>query len=271
MNEITIEAGRVQGQYWRDLWRYRELLCFLAWRDILVRYKQTLIGVAWSVIRPLLTMIVLTFIFGRLAKMPSGGVPYPIFVFCGMLPWQFFSAAFTESGNSLVLKSGMISKVYFPRLLIPLGSVITSFIDFIISAILLIVIMFYYGFVPSQFILILPFFVMMAFFAAIGVGFWVSALMVKYRDFRFIVPFLVQFGLYLSPVGFSSKMISSGWNLLYSVNPMVGIINGFRWSILGTEKMDWISMIISASGIILMTISGFMYFRSNERKFADVI
>lgn len=271
MNDIIIVAGRVQDQYWRDLWRYRELLYFLAWRDILVRYKQTLIGVAWAVIRPLLTMVVLTFIFGRLAKMPSGGVPYPIFVFCGMLPWQFFSAAFTESGNSLVSNSGMISKVYFPRLVIPLGSVITSFIDFIISALLLIMIMIYYDFRPSISIIVLPLFVIMAFFAAIGVGFWVSALMVKYRDFRFIVPFIVQFGLYVSPVGFSSHMVSSGWHLLYSVNPMVGIIDGFRWSILGTESIDWISMLISIAGILLTTISGFLYFRSTERTFADVI
>lgn len=271
MNVINIEAGKAQGQYWRDLWRYRELLYFLAWRDILVRYKQTLIGIAWAVIRPIITMCVLTFIFGKLAKMTSGGAPYPIFVFCGMLPWQFFSAAFTESGNSLVSNSGMISKVYFPRLVIPLGSVITSLVDFIISAILLMIMMVYYGLKPSASILTLPVFVILAFGAAIGVGLWVSALSVKYRDFRFIVPFIVQFGLYVSPVGFSSNVVSRNWHLLYSINPMVGVIDGFRWSILGNETMEWFSLLISVMGILIIVISGFCYFRSTERTFADVI
>lgn len=271
MNEIVIEAGFVQGQYWRDLWRYRELLYFLAWRDILVRYKQTLIGIAWAVIRPVITMFVLTFVFGKLAKMPSGGVPYPIFVFCGMLPWQFFSTAFTESGNSLVSNSGMISKVFFPRLVIPLSSVITSLIDFLISALLLVMLMSYYSYNPSNHILFLPLFIVMVFFAAFGVGLWISALMVKFRDFRFIIPFIVQFGLYLSPVGFSSRMVSNSWHTLYSINPMVGVIDGFRWSIIGSEKIDWISLLISILGITLIVISGFYYFRKAERTFADVI
>lgn len=272
MNEIIIiESGRYERQYWSDLWRYRELLYFLAWRDILVRYKQTMIGITWAVIRPLLTMLVLTFIFGQLAKMPSGGVPYPIFVFCGMLPWQFFSTAFTESGNSLVSNSGMISKVYFPRLIIPLGSVITSLIDLLISSFLLMLMMIFYGFKPGSSILMLPFFIILAFASAIGVGIWVSALMVKYRDFRFIIPFIVQFGLYVSPVGFSSHVIPRFWHDFYSLNPMVGIINGFRWSILGSADMDWISLLISSMVIISIICSGFFYFRSTERTFADVI
>ena len=233
MNEITIEAGRGERQYWRDLWRYRELFYFLAWRDILVRYKQTVIGVAWAVIRPMLTMLVLSFIFGKLAKMDSGGVPYPILVFCGMLPWQFFATAFSESGNSLVSNAGMISKVYFPRLVVPVSSVITSFVDFLISAVLLALMMVYYGYVPGPGIFFLPLFIVLAFATAFGAGLWISALMVRYRDFRYIVPFVVQFGLYISPVGFSSNVVPPEWRMLYSMNPMVGVIDGFRWAILG--------------------------------------
>jgi lipopolysaccharide transport system permease protein len=226
MSEITIEPGKSERQYWRDLWRYRELLYFLAWRDILVRYKQTVIGVAWAVIRPVLTMLVLTFIFGKLAKMPSGGVPYPILVFCGMLPWQFFATAFAESGNSLVSNAGMISKVYFPRLVVPISSVITSFVDFLISAVLMGLMMIYYGYMPGASILMLPVFVALAFATAFGAGLWISALMVRYRDFRFIVPFIVQFGLYVSPVGFSSNVVPEQWRLIYSLNPMVGVSTG---------------------------------------------
>jgi lipopolysaccharide transport system permease protein len=268
---MTIEAGRTERQYWLDLWRYRELFYFLAWRDILVRYKQTVVGVAWAVIRPLLTMLVLTFIFGKLAKMGSGGVPYPILVFCGMLPWQFFATAFAESGNSLVSNSGMISKVYFPRMVVPASSVITSFVDFLISAILMGLMMVYYGYVPGASILMLPFFVMLAFGTAFGAGLWISALMVRYRDFRFIVPFIVQFGLYVSPVGFSSSVVPKEWRWLYSLNPMVGVIDGFRWTILGERNLYWPGLGISVVAVILVIISGIWYFRRTERTFADVI
>lgn len=271
MNEITIEAGRGERQYWRDLWRYRELFYFLAWRDILVRYKQTVIGIAWAVIRPLLTMLVLTFIFGNLAKMDSGGVPYPILVFCGMLPWQFFATAFAESGNSLVSNAGMISKVYFPRLVVPVSSVITSFVDFLISAVIMALMMVYYGYMPGQSILLLPLFVILAFATAFGAGLWVSALMVRYRDFRYIVPFVVQFGLYVSPVGFSSGVVPEKWRLLYSINPMVGVIDGFRWSILGETNIYWPGFGLSVAGVLLIIVTGVWYFRKTERTFADVI
>ncbi len=216
-DELVIEAGRTERQYWRDLWKYRELFYFLAWRDLLIRYKQTVVGVAWSLIRPFLTMIVLTVVFGKFGKMPSGGVPYPILVFCGLLPWQFFSTALSESGNSLVSNANLITKVYFPRLVIPASSVITSFVDFIISAAFLVLLMIWYQFAPSPNILFLPLFVLLAFAASLGVGLWIAALMVEYRDFRFIVPFIVQFGLYISPVGFYSSVVPEKWRLIYSL------------------------------------------------------
>lgn len=271
MNEITIEAGRGERQYWRDLWRYRELFYFLAWRDILVRYKQTVIGISWAVIRPLLTMLVLSFVFSILAKMPSGGVPYPILVFSGLLPWQFFATAFAESGNSLVSNSGMISKVYFPRLVVPVSSVITSFVDFLISAVIMVLIMLYYGFMPGSSIVVLPLFVVLAFATAFGSGLWVSALMVRYRDFRYIVPFVVQFGLYISPVAFKSDVVPEKWRLLYSMNPMVGVIDGFRWALLGEKNIYWPGFYISVGAVALIIISGIWYFRRTERTFADVI
>lgn len=271
MNEIIIEAGRGERQYWRDLWRYRELFYFLAWRDILVRYKQTVIGIAWAVIRPLLTMLVLSFIFGKLAKMDSGGVPYPILVFCGMLPWQFFATAFSESGNSLVSNAGMISKVYFPRLVVPVSSVITSFVDFLISAVLLALMMVYYGYAPGPSIFFLPLFIALAFATAFGAGLWISALMVRYRDFRYIVPFVVQFGLYISPVGFNSNVVPPEWRMLYAMNPMVGVIDGFRWAILGDSSIYWPEFWISSALVALIIVSGIYYFRRTERTFADVI
>ena len=271
MNEITIEARGAERQYWKDLWRYRELFYFLAWRDILVRYKQTVVGVAWAVIRPLLTMVALTFVFGKLAKMPSGGVPYPILVFCGMLPWQFFAAAFAESGNSLVSNAGMITKVYFPRLVVPVSSVITSFVDFLISAVLMALMMVYFGYVPGPSLLILPAFILLAFATAFGAGLWVSALMVRYRDFRYIIPFVVQFGLYVSPVGFRSSVVPEEWRMLYSLNPMVGVIDGFRWAILGDANIYWPGLWISVAGVALMIVSGIWYFRKTEKTFADVI
>jgi len=272
MGRLIIEAGRSEGQYWRDLWRYRELFHFLAWRDLLVRYKQTVVGVAWSLIRPLLLMLILTFVFGKLGKFPSAGVPYPLMAFCGMLPWQFFSNALTESGNSLVSNSNLISKVYFPRLVIPASSVITSFVDFAITGIFLVILMFWYKFVPPINILFLPLFLIMAFAASFGVGLWIAALMVEYRDFRIIVPFIVQFGIYISPVPYPSSFVPQEYRLLYSLNPIVGVIDGFRWSILGGENVIyWPGLAVSIVAVIFLLVTGIGYFRKTERTFADVI
>lgn len=269
---LLIDAGGIEQQYWRDLWRYRELFFFLAWRDLLVRYKQTVVGVSWSIIRPLLTMLILTVVFGKLSKMPSGGSPYPLLVLCGMLPWNFFSTAISDSGNSMVANSGLISKIYFPRLIIAVSSVITSFVDFLISALLMIGLMFWYRFVPPVYALLLPLFTLLALSASVGIGLWIAALMVKYRDFRFIVPFIVQFGLYLSPVGFKSSIVPDRFRLLYSLNPMVGIIDGFRWSLLGAQNGLYLpALAISIIEVAAILISGVLYFRRTERDFADVI
>lgn len=270
--DLIIEPGKANVEYWRDLWRYRELFAFLAWRDILVRYKQTVIGIVWAFIRPVLTMIVFTIIFGKLAGMPSGGVPYPVLVFAAMLPWQFFASALTESSNSLIGNAGMISKIYFPRLIIPSSTVVVCLVDFIISFIILLLLMIIYKFTPDWRMLLLPLFLIMAFLTALGAGLWFTALNVKYRDFRYIVPFVVQFGLYISPVGFSSNVIPEKWRLLYSLNPMVGVIDGFRWSILGGgAKLYWPGFILSLGLILLIFFSGIWYFRKTERTFADVI
>jgi lipopolysaccharide transport system permease protein len=269
---LIIEAGRTERHYWKDLWRYRELFYFLAWRDILVRYKQTVIGLAWSLLRPFLTMLIFTLVFGKLAKLPSGNVPYPILVFAALLPWQFFANAFSEAGNSLINNSNMISKVYFPRLVVPASAVIVSFIDFLISGLILIGLMVWYGYFPDWHILLLPIFILIAFAAAMGAGLWMSALNVKYRDFRYIIPFVVQFGLYISPVGFSSSTVPDEWRLLYSINPMVGVIDGFRWAILGGEaQLYWHGFVLSMGLVTVMLITGIIYFRKTERRFADLI
>jgi lipopolysaccharide transport system permease protein len=270
-NQLLIEAGRTEQQYWRDLWRYRELFYFLAWRDLLVRYKQTVVGVSWSLIRPLLTMVVLTFVFGKLGKMPSGGVPYPLLVFCGMLPWAFFSTAISESGTSLVANSNLISKIYFPRLIIIVSSVITSFVDFLISGAFMIILMGWYRYVPPAACLLLPFFILLAFGASFGISLWIAALMVEYRDFRFIVAYIVQFGLYISPVGFQSSVVPDRYRLFYSLNPMVGIIDGFRWCLLRTQNNYWPGITIAVIDVIVLVVSGIWYFRRTERTFADVI
>ncbi len=271
--DLIIEPTRGFQNYWRDLWRYRELFLFMAWRDILVRYKQTIIGIAWSVIRPLLTMIVFTVIFGRLAQFPTEGeAPYPILVFAAMLPWQMFANALSESSNSLIVNSNMLSKVYFPRLVMPTSAVVVSLVDFMISFCLLVLIMFWYGFMPGIRFFTLPLFLGLATVTALGFGFWLSALNVKYRDFRYIVPFMVQFGLYVSPVGFSSGVIPEQWRLLYSLNPMVGVIDGFRWAILGGDSSLYLpGFLISIALSILVFVSGLVYFRRMERTFADVV
>ena len=269
---LILEAGRSEKHYWRDLWRYRELFFFLAWRDILVRYKQTVIGLAWALLRPFLTMLVFTLVFSKLAKLPSDGVPYPIMVFAALLPWQFFSNAFSSAGDSLISNASMISKVYFPRLVIPVSAVIVSFLDFLISGIILVGLMLWYGFMPSWHILTLPLFVFVAFAMAMGAGLWVAALNVKYRDFRYIVPFVVQFGLYVSPVGFSSTIVPEQWRLLYSINPMVGVIDGFRWAILGgNTQFYWPGFLLSLGLVTVILITGIFYFRKTERGFADLI
>lgn len=270
--EIIIEAGRTERQYWEDLWRYRELFYFLAWRDILVRYKQTAIGIAWALVRPFLTMVVFSIVFGKLAKLPSDGVPYPILVFSGMLPWQFFSTAMSSCSDSLISSQNLISKVYFPRLIIPASAVIVSLVDFLISGFILLGLMTWYSYVPSWKILLIPLFTAIAFGAAMGVGLWLATLNVEYRDFRYIVPFLVQFGLYISPVGFSSSIVPEQWRLVYSLNPMVGVIDGFRWCILGgNTSLHWAGFMTSIVLVIVLLVSGTLYFRKMERTFADVI
>jgi lipopolysaccharide transport system permease protein len=269
---LVIEAGRTEKQYWKDLWHYRELFYFLAWRDILVRYKQTVIGLAWALIRPFLTMVVFTVVFGQLAKLPSQGAPYPILVFSAMLPWQFFSNALSECSNSLISNANLISKVYFPRLVVPTSAVVVSFVDFLVSGMILLGLMAWYNFVPSWRILTLPLFIAIAFAASMGAGLWLASLNVKYRDFRYIVPFIVQFGLYISPVGFSSSIVPEKWRLLYSLNPIVGVIDGFRWAILGGEaKLYLPGFILSLGLVLLMFVTGIWYFRKMERTFADVI
>ena len=272
-NYLIIEANRIERQYWKDIWRYRELFYFLAWRDILVRYKQTAIGIAWALIRPFLTMIVFTVVFGNIAKLPSeGDAPYPILVFSAMLPWQFFANALSECSDSLLSNSNLISKVYFPRLIVPASAVIVSFVDFLISGLILLALMVWYDFVPSWRILTLPLFIFIAFAAAIGGGLWLAALNVQYRDFRYIVPFIVQFGLYISPVGFSSTIVPAKWRFLYSLNPMVGVIDGFRWAILGGDtNLYWSGFLLSIAIVAGLVISGIWYFRKMERTFADII
>jgi lipopolysaccharide transport system permease protein len=269
--ELILEAGRSSRHYWGDLWRYRELLGFLAWRDIKVRYKQTVLGVLWALIQPAVTLAVFSFIFGKLAGMPSGSVPYPLMVLAGLLPWQLFSAAFSNASGSLVSNTHLISKVYFPRLIVPLSSVAVALIDFCIVLVLLAALCLWWQFVPDWRIIFLPLFVVLTLVTAIGTGLWLTALTVKYRDFRFVVPFLLQVGLFLSPVGFSTTNLPT-WRQLYSLNPMVGAIDGFRWCILrGEPALDPLNLGISVvmSGLLLFT--GLWYFRRMERGFADII
>jgi lipopolysaccharide transport system permease protein len=271
--ETILEPNRIEKNYWRDLWRYRELFQVLAWRDVSVRYKQTIIGVAWAVIRPLLTMLVFTVVFGRLAKLPSeANAPYALMVMAGLLPWTFFSTALSDASNSLVANANLISKVYFPRLIVPTASIVVAFIDFAISFVILIAMMIWYQFIPGWQIILLPGFVLIAFLASLGPALWISALNVKYRDFRYVIPFIAQFGLYISPVGFSSNVIPEKWRLLYSLNPMVGVIDGFRWCILGGESnVHWAGFGLSFLVITVFLWFGVRRFRNMEKAFADLI
>lgn len=270
--DIVIRRGRGIERYWRDLWKYRELFYFLAWRDVLVRYKQTLIGIAWSVIRPLLTMVVFTVVFGKLAKLPSGDSPYPVLVFAAMLPWHFFANSVSESSDSLIENANLLTKVYFPRLIVPTSKVIVSLVDFAISFLILAILMGWYGIIPGWRVVAVPFFFFLAMLAALGFGFLLAALNVKYRDFRYVVPFMVQFGLYISPVGFSSSVVPEAWRFWYSLNPMVGVIDGFRWALLGENVQFYVpGFVLSVIITSLIFLLGMFYFRYTERSLADVI
>ena len=270
---LIIEPGMAERHYWRDLWRYRELFFVLAWRDVAVRYKQTIIGLAWALIQPLATMVVFTVIFGHIANLPTDGdAPYALMVYAGMLPWQLFSTALTGASGSLIGNANLISKVYFPRLIVPTAAVVVSFVDFLISFVILLGLMLWYRFLPSWQLLTLPIFVVMAFLASLGPGLWITALNVKYRDFRYIIPFIVQFGLYVSPVGFSSSVVPEEWRLLYSLNPVVGVIDGFRWAILGGDSQIFLpGFVLSWAVIAAFLWLGIRQFRKMEKSFADLI
>ena len=270
MTEVILEPGRVDRNYWRDLWRYRELFQVLAWRDVAIRYKQTAIGVAWAVIRPVLTVLVFTIVFGRIARLPSDSVPYPLLVFAGMLPWTFFATALSDASNSLVSNANLIGKVYFPRLIVPAATVVAAFVDFLISLAMMAALMAWCRFAPDWRIVFLPLFALLAVLASLGPGLWITAVNVRYRDFRYVIPFLVQFGLYVSPVGFSSSVVPAQWRLIYALNPMVGVIDGFRWCLLGTP-IDWRAVGVSLAVVAAMLWVGVGQFRRLEKTFADVL
>ncbi len=269
--QLSIEADRPNAQYWRDLIRYRELFMFLAWRDILVRYKQTVIGIAWAVVRPLLTMIIFTFVFARLAKVQSEHAPYPILVMCGLLPWQLFANALTEASGSLIANSNLVTKVYFPRMIMPAAAIAVAVVDFFIAFGLLLGMFAVYGFMPSGKILLLPAFLTLAILCSLGAGLLITALNVRFRDVRYIIPFIVQLGLYISPVGIPSDIVPANWRMLYSLNPMVGVIDGFRWCIIDGTELYLPGLLISIAVTIAVMITGVRYFRSTERTFADLI
>jgi lipopolysaccharide transport system permease protein len=270
---IVIEAGRADRHYWSDLWRYRELFRVLAWRDLSVRYKQTVIGVLWAVIRPFLTMLVFTIIFGRIAKLPTDGdAPYALMVFAGILPWTFFATGLSEASNSLINNEKLISKVYFPRLIVPIATIVVAFVDFLISFCILLLLMAWYRYMPDWRMVFLPLYILLAFFASVGPSLWITSLNVKYRDFRYVIPFIVQFGLYVSPVGFSSSVVPEKWRLLYSFNPLVGVIDGFRWCILGGRTELYLPGLLASAAVTAFFLwFGLRQFRKTERTFADLI
>ncbi len=268
-----LEAGRAERHYWRDLWHYRELLAILAWRDVAVRYKQTVIGIAWAVVRPFITMVVFSIVFGRLAGLPSdGSVPYPVLVFAGMLPWFLFASVLSEASASLVGNSNLIGKVYFPRLVIPLASAAVALVDFAVNLAILLGIMVWYRVMPGWQITLMPAFIALAVLASLGPALLITALNVKYRDFRYVIPFVVQLGLYVSPVGFSSAVVPGDWRLLYSLNPVVGVIDGFRWCLLGGESKLYLPGFALSLGIVALSLwLGIATFRRTERSFADLV
>ncbi len=270
---LILEPGRTEKNYWRDIWRFRELFLILAWRDLAVRYKQTIIGVLWAILRPFLTMVVFTVIFGRLAKLPSEGTaPYALMVCAAMLPWNLFSTSLSDASNSLIYNANLISKVYFPRLIVPTATVVTALVDFLIGLVILVGLMVFYRFMPSWNTLLLPVFILLALLASLGPSLWITALNVKYRDFRYVIPFLVQFGLYISPVGFSSSVIPEKWRLLYNLNPMVGVIDGYRWCILGGDSpIYWPGFALSLVVVVFFLWLGVSRFRKMEKTFADLI
>ncbi len=270
---LIIEPGQSEKNYWADLWRYRELFYILSWRDVKVRYKQTAIGILWAFIRPLLTMLIFTVVFGRVAGMKAeGAAPYAIMVFAGLLPWQFFSASFSSASESLITNANLLSKVYFPRLIVPASAIITNFVDFLISFAILVLLMIYYKYLPDWQILCLPVFTLLAFLQAFGFGLYLAALNVKFRDFRYVIPFIVQLGLYISPIGYSSSVIPSEWKLLYYLNPMVSVIDGFRWCIIGGPANPFNAYFVLSTGITLLMLFYAVYkFRKMEKTFADLI
>jgi lipopolysaccharide transport system permease protein len=270
MNELVLEPDRMEGQYWRDLWKYRELFYFLAWCDFLVRYKQTVIGIAWALLRPVLSMLVFTIVFGKIAGLPSeGAVPYSILVYAAMLPWQFFSTSVSECSNSLIVNPSLISKIYFPRLIVPASSVITCFADLLIAFSILLGMMAWYHCWPDWHVVFLPLFIVLAFGASMGVGLWFCSLNVEYR---YVVPFVVQFGLFIAPVGFSSSVVPKNWRLVYSLNPMAGVIDGFRWTLLrGNVPLYWPGLMVCIGMTAVICLTGILYFRKMENTFADRI
>ena len=255
----------------RALWEYRELLYFLAWRDIKVRYKQTVLGAAWAIIQPFFTMLVFSIVFGRLAKVPSDGIPYPIFAYCALLPWTFFAGSLERAGNSLVGSANLITKVYFPRLVVPLSATIAGLLDFAIAFVLLIAMMIFYGITPSSAAWTLPFFLLLALATSLGVGLWLSALNVQYRDFRYTIPFLTQFWLFASPVAYPSSLVPEQWRVLYGLNPMAGVIEGFRWALLGKSSGPGPMLTVSVLVTVVLLITGAYYFRRMEKTFADIV
>ncbi len=270
---IILESGRADRRYWRDLWGYRELLFFLAWRDVSVHYKQTIIGAAWAVVRPLTTVVIFTFVFGRIARLPAdGGMWYPLFVLAGMLPWQFFASALAESANSLVANANLVSKVYFPRMLVPLSAVGVPLIDLAVLLPLMLLLMAFKGVMPPWQVVFFPLFVLLAAAAALGFGLLLCALNVRYRDVRYVIPFAVQFGVFVSPIGFSTSVVPQEWQLLFHINPMVFAIDGMRWSFLGVgDPFAGGGWLLSLAVTALMGVFGISYFRKTERTFADVI
>jgi lipopolysaccharide transport system permease protein len=270
---LVLEAGRAERHYWRDLWAYRELFAILAWRDLTVRYKQTVIGVAWAIIRPLLIMVILTIVFGQLAKMPTeGATPYPILVFAGMLPWFLFSSILGDASNSIVRDAGLIGKVYFPRMIIPAATGVVSLVDFGVNLVLMFGLMLWYGFAPDWHIMLLPAFIVLAVLAALGPALIITTFNVKYRDFRYITPFLLQFGLYVSPVGFASALVPAEWRFWYSLNPLVGVIDGFRWCLLGGESQLYLpGFALSLVVVAVFIVLGIRLFRRTETTFADLV